>query len=185
MKRKTITVYTDGSACVNYPYLGGFGIYIKSEENDYKIRKGFSLTKTGRMELTAVIYCLRSIKNKRADVIIYSDSMYVVNTCNKWIEGWFRLGFIDKKNTDLLKILRIEINKFITRPRLIHIKGHQIIENEHQRCNAIADDLASYKTQKDYETDIDIEEFDFTTIEKEDFKEINGKKYYINEGIYK
>lgn len=171
-----ITAYTDGSATTFYPFKGGFGIYIKTKNKSYKIRKGYCNTKTGRMEIMAVITCLKSIKNKSTKVIIYSDSMYVVNTCNTWIFSWEKRMWTDLKNVDLLKQLLIELREFKNQPLLKHIKGHQEVTNIHQQGNNIADELASYKTQKSWEVDQPID--NFSEFEKEDFKEINNKLYY-------
>ena len=185
-----ITAYTDGSAVLNYPFKGGFGIYIKTSTKSFKIRKGYCNTKTGRMELRAVLTCLKSIKNKNSILTIYSDSMYVINTCNEWIFKWENQGWFDKKNVDLLEQLIIEIRKFKKRPILKHIKGHQEvsknnpdIKNKHIEGNCTADSLANYKTQKSWELDLPLNdkrviELDLTEIEKQDFKEINGKIYF-------
>ena len=100
-----ITAYTDGSAVLKYPFKGGSGIYIKTQKKSFKIRKGWCNTKTGRCELHAVIICLQSIKDKKSKLTIYSDSMYVVNTCNQWIKNWERNLFQEKKNVDLLQQL--------------------------------------------------------------------------------
>lgn len=173
-----IIAYTDGSAVLKYPYKGGFGIVILSNKKIYKIRKGFCNTKTGRMELYAVLTCLRTIQTKKSILTIYSDSMYVVNTCNEWIDRWEMENFLDKKNVDLLKQLIVELRKFKYRPKLVHIKGHQEIENKHQKYNDIADKLADYRTHKDYQVDLPLEELNLTIIEKEDFKKINEKLYF-------
>lgn len=180
-----ITAYTDGSAILKYPFKGGSGIYIITPTKELKLQKGFCNTKTGRCELYAVLICLKAIKNKKAIVTIYSDSMYIINTCNLWIDNWQKLNFIDKKNTDLLKILFEEIHLFSIRPILKHIKGHQEqsdlnsnIKNERIRCNNVADRLADYKKHSTYEVDVPFE--DLTSFEKEDFYEQNGKKYYKN-----
>lgn len=173
-----ITCYTDGSAVLTYPYKGGIGVYIKTPKKNYKISKGFCGTKTGRMELTAVIYCLRAINNKQHRITIYSDSMYVVNTCNQWIDGWERKLWRGVKNVDLLKQLIFELRRFAHRPRLIHIKGHQEVVDEHTEGNSIVDELASYKSHTDYEVDVPLS--DITELEKGDFYEKNGKMYYDN-----
>lgn len=173
-----VICYTDGSAITDFPRLGGFGIYIKNGINSFKIRKGFCNTKTGRMELTAVLYCLRSIKNKNLFVIIYSDSQYTVKSCNNWVEGWEKRGWVGVKNCDLMKQLLYELRQFSRRPKLIHIKGHQQITDLHTEGNNIADQLASYKTQKSYELDLPIDDYDLTTFEKNDFCEKDGKTYY-------
>ena len=54
---------------------------------------GFSLTTNNRMELLAVIEGLAAIRWKGAEVEVWSDSQYVVNTVT---QGWKR-----KKNHDL------------------------------------------------------------------------------------
>ena len=149
-----IIAYTDGSACVGYPKLGGFGVYIKTPTNNIKIRKGYCNTKTGRMELMAAITCMRSIQNKNLELIIRSDNQYVCNTVNEWIENWHNTGYFNKANVDLLKQLYEEINKFKKRPKLIHIKGHQNITDGHTLGNNIADSLADYNTQSSYEVDL-------------------------------
>lgn len=170
-----ITAYTDGSACVGYPKLGGFGIYIQTPTKNIKIRKGYCNTKTGRMELMAVITCMRSIQNKNLELIIRSDSQYVCNTVNEWIDNWRNTGYFNKANVDLLKQLCEEINKFKKRPKLIHIKGHQDPDTEHKLGNNIADQLASYKTQTSYEVDLPLA--DLAEFEKEDYEKIEGKLY--------
>lgn len=170
--------YTDGSAKTQYPKLGGFGIYIKSKLSDFKIRKGFCNTKTGRMEVMAVIYCLRSLTDKNSIVVIYSDSMYVVKSVNDWIEGWEYKGWNNIANVDLMKALLYELRLFSRKPILRHIKGHQDIIDKHTRGNNIADQLASYKTQKSWEMDLPIEELELNEIEKEDFITVNDKIYF-------
>jgi ribonuclease HI len=168
-----ITAYTDGSATTFHPYLGGFGIYFP--HGNIRIKKGWSHTKTGRQELYAVLYCLRSIKNKQAKVTIYSDSQYVCNTVNEWIEGWERNMWYDKKNVDILKQLLIELRKFAYYPRLIHIKGHQEVTCKHTKGNSLADELANYRNHSSYE--VDITPTGLNEIEKQDYFEKDGKMY--------
>ena len=173
---KEVIAYTDGSAVLKYPFKGGSGVFIKTGGKAFKIRKGWCFTKTGRCELHAVIICLQAIKDKNLNVTIYSDSMYVVNTCNQWIKNWERNLFQEKANIDLLQQLIFELRQFKRWPKLIHVKGHQEISDDHTLGNNMADELANYKTQKDWEVDMTKE--DLFVWEKEDFKEINGKLYY-------
>lgn len=53
----------------------------------------------------AVIAALEVLKKKNLELIIYSDSQYVVNSVEKkWLEGWIRNDFKGgKKNKDLWK----------------------------------------------------------------------------------
>ena len=85
-----INIYTDGAARGN-PGPGGYGIVLESGSHRKEL-----------MELLAVIDALRALKTKNAEVFIYSDSKYVVDTINKgWIFGWEKKGYKGKKNPDL------------------------------------------------------------------------------------
>jgi ribonuclease HI len=172
-----IIAYTDGSACVNYPKLGGFGVYIKTQEKNIKIRKGYCNTKTGRMELMAALTCMRSVQNKQSELIIYADSQYVCNTVNEWIDNWKVMSYQDKANKDILEQLYIEIHKFDHRPRCRHIKGHQEVSCEHTLGNNIADELASYRTQISYELDLPLQDLAIFELE-DDYYTLNDKIYY-------
>ena len=151
--RKKIVAYTDGSASVKSG-LGGFGVYIVDGAKEYMFNGGYSNTKTGRMELRAAITCLQKIKDKRAIVEVHPDSMYVVNcVAAGWLRNWKRLGWIGKKNVDLLKIFYDELIKFEICPKYIHVKGHTGLEDEHSLGNAIADRLADLHQFKEYKID--------------------------------
>jgi ribonuclease HI/DNA polymerase-3 subunit epsilon len=151
-----IIAYTDGSAVVTGEKLGGYGIYIIDGEKEEMYSKGFKNTTTGRMELMAMLACLRRLEDKSRKVIIYCDSMYVVNTINKWIFSWQRKSWIGVKNVDILIQIYEELLKFKKNknyPDVRHIKGHTKNEDIHSLGNAIVDRLASYKRFKTYEID--------------------------------
>ena len=96
------TIYTDGSAKGN-PGNGGYGAVMMSGKHTRELSEGFRLTTNNRMELLSVIVALETIKNP-ADVQIFSDSKYVVDSVEKgWVFGWQKKGFKGKKNVDLWK----------------------------------------------------------------------------------
>jgi ribonuclease HI len=96
-----ITIYTDGASRGN-PGPGGYGVVLKYKEHRKELSEGFRLTTNNRMELLAVIKGLEALKGEGHDVVIYTDSQYVVNPVEKgWIWGWVKKGFKDKKNPDL------------------------------------------------------------------------------------
>lgn len=91
------------------------------------------------MELTAVIEGLNALQAP-ARVEIYSDSQYVLNGLNEWLDNWKRKGWKTAarkpvKNEDLWRLL----DDFRTRHELTYhwIRGH----NEHPE-NERADRLA-------------------------------------------
>lgn len=117
--------YCDGS-CNWKNKIGGYGgiIWDVRNENIVEIFQGFSDTTVGRMELLGMINILKRLNVSDINYV-YCDSMYVVKTCNEWIEYWEQFKFQGKKNIDLLEILSIILKKF-TKTKLVikHIKGH-------------------------------------------------------------
>ena len=96
-----ITIYTDGAAKGN-PGPGGYGVVLKFQGHRKELSQGYKLTTNNRMELLAVITGLEAIKKDGWDVLIYSDSKYVVDAVEKgWIWQWEKKGFKKKKNIDL------------------------------------------------------------------------------------
>jgi len=130
-----ITVYTDGSSRGN-PGPGGYGIVLKSGAHRKEVSQGFKYTTNNRMELMSVIVALEMLKNANSEVVVYSDSKYVVDSIEqKWVFGWQKKGFKGKKNPDLWKrFLQIHPKHKV---KFKWIKGHN--ENpENERCDELA-----------------------------------------------
>lgn len=117
-----VLVYTDGGASGN-PGPGGFGAVLMAGPHRREISKGFRLTTNNRMELWAVIAALEALKHEGTEVEIHSDSKYVVDAVEKrWVFGWEKKHFKDKKNPDLWqRFLRVYRKH---RVRLVWVKGH-------------------------------------------------------------
>lgn len=130
-----VEIYTDGSSRGN-PGPGGYGVILKGGNRIMEISQGFKHTTNNRMELMAVIVGLEALKKEKVEVVVFSDSKYVVDSVEKgWVFGWEKKGFAQKKNPDLwkrfLKIYRKHQVKFEW------VKGH----NEHpenERCDVLA-----------------------------------------------
>lgn len=132
-----VHIYTDG-ACRGNPGKGGYGIVMEWVGKPYskEFSQGYLKTTNNRMELLAVIVGLEQLKKEGLEVIVFSDSKYVVDSIEKgWVFNWLKKGFKNKKNPDLwkrfLKIYKKHQVKFQW------IKGH----NEHpqnERCDALA-----------------------------------------------
>ena len=130
-----ITVYTDGSSRGN-PGPGGYGIVLKSGSHRKEVSQGFKYTTNNRMELMSVIVALEMLKNANSEVVVYSDSKYVVDSIEqKWVFGWQKKGFKGKKNPDLWqRFLKIHPKPKV---KFKWIKGHN--ENpENERCDELA-----------------------------------------------
>ncbi len=134
-----ITIYTDGAARGN-PGPGGYGIVLTAGQHYKEASEGFRLTTNNRMELLSVIIALEMIKKPGAQVLIVSDSKYVVDSVEKkWVFGWQKKGFAGKKNIDLWKRFLQVYPKHQVKFRWV--KGH----NGHamnERCDALAVDAS-------------------------------------------
>lgn len=97
-----VVIYTDGSSRGN-PGPGGFGAVLLWGQHQKEISGGYRRTTNNRMELMAVIAALKSLKKSALNILIYSDSQYVVNAVEKgWLKKWISTSFRGgKKNQDL------------------------------------------------------------------------------------
>ena len=143
----SIRIYTDGSAKGN-PGPGGYGIVLLSDEGHRKeVAKGYRKTTNNRMELLSVIVALEMLKVRPMDVVVFSDSKYVVDAVKKkWLFNWEKNYFNKKKNVDLWKRFLVVYRKHNV--KFIWVKGHaNDIENE--RCDKLAVAAAEAKQHHD------------------------------------
>jgi len=125
----TLNIYTDGS-CLNNGSefaVGGWAAVIESNKRQLRISSGCEQTTSNRMELTAVIEGLKAIKNDELDVVIHTDSAYVLNGCTSWLPNWKRNNWVgsNKKqieNLDLWKKLDQELQKRAV--SFVKVKAH-------------------------------------------------------------
>jgi ribonuclease HI len=132
-----IEIYTDGAAKGN-PGNGGYGVVMELVGTNYKkeFYEGFRHTTNNRMELLAVIVGLEKITKPKMKVLVVSDSKYVVDAVEKkWVFGWEKKGFKDKKNPDLwLRFLKIYRQHQVD---FKWIKGHNN-HTQNERCDELA-----------------------------------------------
>ncbi len=130
-----ISIFTDGSSRGN-PGPGGFGVILKSGNLVKELSEGYKLTTNNRMELLAVIKGLEALKNPGSEVIIFSDSKYVIDPIEKkWLFGWEKKNFKDKKNPDLW--IRFLTNYRKHSVKFSWVKGHAG-HPENERCDELA-----------------------------------------------
>lgn len=130
-----IEIFTDGASSGN-PGPGGYGTILRSGQHYKELSQGFRKTTNNRMELLAVIKGLEALKSPNQQVIIYSDSKYVIDSIEKkWLQGWVKKGFAGKKNKDLW-LRYIEVSR-IHHIKFIWVKGHAG-HPENERCDQLA-----------------------------------------------
>lgn len=107
-----IDIYTDG-ACSGNPGPGGWGVLILDGEERREFYGGEPETTNNRMELMAAIRALQETAED-GEVRLHTDSQYVKNGINDWINNWKRNGWKTSarkpvKNQDLWQALDAEI----------------------------------------------------------------------------
>lgn len=144
VEKTKVNIYTDG-ACSGNPGPGGYGailVYIDDNgiKHEKELSEGYKQVTNNQMELLAVISGLEALK-KPCEVVIYSDSKYVVDAFNnKWIDGWIKKGWktagkTPVKNVELWK--RLLTAKERHDVEFIWVKGHAG-HDYNERCDSLA-----------------------------------------------
>jgi len=136
---KKIDIYTDG-ACRGNPGPGGWGALLIYKDANKTIYGGEIDTTNNRMEMTAIIEALKTVKMD-CNITLYTDSKYVMDGITKWLSNWKKKGWITSnkkpvKNKDLWQILEESISKHNIEWQWV--KGHAGIPG-----NEKADELAN------------------------------------------
>ncbi len=130
-----ISIYTDGASRGN-PGPGGYGAVMIYGTLRKELSEGYRLTTNNRMELMSVIAALEALKKEGTAVTIYSDSKYVVDSVEKkWVFGWEKKNFKEKKNPDLWMRFLIVYRKH--KIKFVWVKGHAS-NKENNRCDELA-----------------------------------------------
>ncbi|WP_258360241.1 ribonuclease HI [Moorella sulfitireducens (nom. illeg.)] len=136
---KEVTIYTDG-ACSGNPGPGGWGAVLIYGDKRKEISGAETRTTNQRMEITAAIAALKTLKEP-CHVRLYSDSAYLVNAFRQgWLDRWQRNGWLTVKkepveNQDLWR----ELLQVASRHQVewLKVRGHA--DNaENNRCDELA-----------------------------------------------
>ncbi len=133
-----IEIYCDG-ACSGNPGVGGWGCILRWNGHEKELSGVDRETTNNRMELTAAMEALASLK-RPCDVVLTTDSQYLAKGMTEWIAGWQKRGWVNSKkepvlNRDLWERL-LALTK-VHRVEWAWVRGHDgHPENEH--CDEIA-----------------------------------------------
>ena len=86
-----VIIYTDGG-CKGNPVPGGWGAILSFGDVRKELSGGEAMTTNNRMELSAAIAALESLKRPCA-VELHTDSQYLRNGITLWIKGWKAKGW--------------------------------------------------------------------------------------------
>lgn len=133
-----VEIFCDG-ACSGNPGPGGFGCILRSGSREKELSGADPHTTNNRMELLAAITALESLK-RPCEVVLTTDSQYLVKGMTEWIQGWIRKGWKNSKKEDVLNRDLWERLLSLTAVHRVHwswIRGHNG-HPENERCDELA-----------------------------------------------
>src|SRR5580765_3241948 len=138
MSANKVIVHSDG-ACSGNPGPGGWGVVLEYNGTVKELSGGEAETTNNRMELTAAIMALETLK-RPCTIEIHTDSNYVKDGISKWIHGWKKNGWktADKKpvkNVDLWQRLDAALARH-------EVSWHWVKGHAGHDANERADELA-------------------------------------------
>ncbi|XP_067134818.1 ribonuclease H1-like [Centruroides vittatus] len=136
-KKKSVCIYTDGACCSNGKNgaRAGIGVYW-GPNHPLNVSERLEGRQTNnRAEIHAAVRALNQAKeNGYNDVIIYTDSNFLIKGVTQWVKTWKKNGWKlstgepvkNKEDFEALEIARKDLNV-----NWIHVRGHQgILGNE-------------------------------------------------------
>jgi ribonuclease HI len=136
---KTVEIFSDG-ACRGNPGPGGWGVLLRYGKNERSLCGAEQDTTNNRMELTAALEGLKSLKEP-CRVILTTDSQYLRKGITEWIISWKAKGWKTSarqpvKNQDLWQAIDEVAQQH-------NIEWHWVKGHTGHRENEIADQLAN------------------------------------------
>ena len=138
MTPETVQIFTDG-ACRGNPGPGGWGALLRYGDMEKELRGAAPDTTNNRMELTAAIMALETLK-RPCTVMLTTDSQYVKNGITQWLQDWKRRGWKTAgkkpvKNIDLWQ----QLDAAVSRHRVTWhwVEGHSG-HTENERADLLA-----------------------------------------------
>ena len=133
-----VEIFTDGG-CRGNPGPGGWGAVLRWNGHEKELSGGEAHTTNNRMELTAAIIALESLK-RPSQVVLTTDSTYVKQGITDWLRRWKRNGWRTAarkpvKNEDLWRRLDVAAARHQVEWRWV--KGHAG-HPDNERADALA-----------------------------------------------
>ena len=136
---KKVEIFTDG-ACSGNPGPGGWGAILRYGTAEKEISGGEKDTTNNRMEISAVLYALKCLKEP-CEITLYSDSQYVCNAIKLgWAKKWRSNNWMRNKKDPAMNVdLWEELLPLCDRHKIeiVWVKGHAG-HPENERCDRLA-----------------------------------------------
>ena len=134
---KIVNIYTDGACSGNQHQenMGGWGAILEYGEHQKELFGGEINTTNNRMEMTALLKSLASLKKGDLSIQVFSDSSYLIECfTKKWYvkwqqNGWMTSGKTPVENRDLWEALLHEVQRQ-KEIRFHRVKGHLTLSRE-------------------------------------------------------
>lgn len=143
---KEVTISTDG-ACIGNPGPGGWACILRFQGYSREMFGFEPRTTNNRMELTAVIKALQTLKEP-CKVTLYTDSEYVKRGMTEWLSGWKSRGWKRRVKGEYKAVLNqdlwMELDR-LAQPHQISwtwIRGHAD-HADNIRCDFLAEKAAA------------------------------------------
>lgn len=138
---RVVAAACDG-ACSGNPGPGGWGALLRFEDGSQRELGGADpATTNNRMELTAALALLENLRDlpRHPDLVIRTDSRYLIDGLQKWLAGWKRKGW---RTASGGQVLNRDLWERLDRARLpdlslVHVRGHSG-DPDNDRCDVIA-----------------------------------------------
>lgn len=121
---QVVEIYTDGSCSPN-PGPGGWAALLRYKDTERVLTGAEVHTTNNRMELTAAVQALQSLK-RPCRVVLYTDSEYLRRGITEWMPGWRRRSWRRKggvlANIDLWQALDAALQNHTVEWRWV--RGH-------------------------------------------------------------
>jgi ribonuclease HI len=172
MSKQPIKIFTDGASRGN-PGPGGWGAVILLPDENKVVELGGheDHTTNNRMEIQAAINALLHIRHLTDDVVIHTDSSYLIQGITTWVKGWVKNGWTTQgrdevQNRDLWEILAAvveEREEKASEAEWKHVSGHAGVHGN-ERADIIATQFADGKNEELYIGPADTYKINLTSI---------------------
>jgi len=137
-EKPVVKAFTDG-ACSGNPGPGGWGVLLRTGNQEKELCGGEKQTTNQQMELQAAVEALKAL-TRPCRITIISDSKYVVKGMTEWIHNWKKKGWKTAGNKPVSNLQRWQALDALAAKHDVHwqwVKGHAGHEGN-ERADALA-----------------------------------------------
>ena len=138
-----VVIYTDGG-CDPNPGVGGWGAVLQCNQHWKEISGGEYHTTNNRMELTAAIRALETLK-RPCTIELYTDSEYLKRGITEWMPAWKKRNWVRKRGELKNKELWQELDALSTKH---DIEWHWVRGHAGNPGNERCDELANQEIRR-------------------------------------